>query len=600
VQNEAICHELAGRFYLSKAIETSARAYIMLAHEGYRRWGAAAKVRSLEAGYPDWFREQTAFKEPGEAQSTPTPSSSSTGTEALDMMSVIKASQAISGEIHLDRLLDRLMKIVMENAGARRGLLILEQEGRLYRVAEGTADGEAVVLQSLPVDGSEELAESVVHYTARTQKAVVLDDAANEGLFIHDPYIMARAAKSILCTPIIRQGELSGLLYLENDLTSHAFTPARVGVLESLSAQIAISLDNARLYEESRRAQESLEESELKFRTLAETMRAAVVIFRGEEFLYVNPAAETISGYTNEEFLKMDFSSIIHPDYLTLVQEREFARWHGFPVPAQYEFKIVTKNGGERWVMGSAGLIEFDGEPAAIGALLDITDYKDAEEERRLLHEENVRHYQERIEEEKRHQREKENILMDIHDGIGGLATNIGLLAEVAQKASSPVDLNRTLSRISGLAREGMAEIRNLMYSLDSRDLSWHTLIAELKNLGSKTVEPHGIVFEMTTDVKDDTTQPNSLLCLHLFRIYRETLTNIIKHARAGKVTVGLLVMRDSLVVTVQDDGQGFDTTASAGKGRGMNNMAVRAAEMGGSVTITGGKGTCITLRIPL
>ncbi len=599
VQNEAICNELAGKFYLSRGLEVSAKAYISLAREGFLRWGAAAKVQALEAAYPHWFKEPAATKEPGETEPSPAPSTSS-GVEALDLMSVIKASQAISGEIHLDKLMSRLMKIVIENAGARRGLLILEQEGRLFRVAEGTADSDTIVLPPLAVKGSGVLAETVVYYTARTHEAVVLDDAAKKGLFTHDPYIMDHAAKSILCTPIVRQGRLTGILYLENELTSHAFTPARVGVLEALCAQIAISLDNARLYEEARWARESLEESELKFRTLAQTLRASVVIYRGEKFLYVNPATERITGFSCEEFSSMDFSRIVHPKYLALVRERELARWRGLPVPMQYEFKIITKNGDERWMMGSAAMIEYEGQPAAIGALLDITDYKQAEEERARLYEENVRHYQERIEEEKRHQREKEDILMDIHDGIGGLTTNIGLLAEVAQKTTSPADVSRVLATISTLSREGMAEIRSLMYSLDSKDLTWHTLTAELKNLGLKTVEPYGILFEMTTHVGEAAGQPESLLCLHLFRIYREALTNIIKHANAKKVKVTLLVSRGFLDLAVRDDGQGFDKIARAGKGRGMTHMTARAASIGGSVTITLDRGTCVAIKIPL
>lgn len=598
-QNEAVCNELAGRFHLSRGIEVSAKAYITKAYDGYVRWGAAAKVRALKESYPDWFDERPEVEKVLETMTPPTPSTSQ-GTESLDMMSVIKASQAISGEIHYDRLLDKLMKIVIENAGARRGVLVLERDSGLYIEAEGTADNGASVLRSLPVDGSTVLAESIVNYSVRTHEAVVLDDAVNDGGFTHDPYIMDRAVRSVLCAPIINQGRLIGILYLENNLTSYAFTPKRVGILEALSSQIAISLENARLFDETRLVKESLQESELKFRTLAETMRAAIVIFRGEKFLYVNPAAESITGYTHDEFLRMDFSRIVHPEYLSMVREREISRQMGKPVPAQYEFKIITKNGEERWMMGTAGMIEYEGKPAAIGALLDITDHKRGEAERERLYEENVRHYQEKIAEEKRHQREKEKILMDIHDGIGGITTNISLLAEVAQKAQSPADVRRALSTISSLSREGMGEIRSLMYSLDSKDLSWHTLIAELRNQGISTVAPHDISFEMTLQIEKNTEEPGSLLCMNLFRIYREALTNVIKHSKAKRVDVNFHVGEGRLVLTVRDNGQGWDKIARTVKGRGMSNMKARAAEIGGTVVVIADKGTCVSVEIPL
>lgn len=602
VQEQAIGNELAMRFHLSRGREHIARAYLMEALACYQKWGATAKVKQLEGKYARLFtRTNQAASGPLYNSTAGIEPLSPAGSSALDLNTVLKSSQAISSEISLDRLLRELMKIVIENAGAQRGFLILAREGKLYLEAEGASDqGASSLLRSVPLEGSNALAETIVHYTARTHEAVVLNDAVNEGMFTHDPYIRDHASKSILCTPIINKRRLTGILYLENNLTSHAFTPKRVEILDALTSQIAISLENARLYEEARRAKESLQESEQKFRTLAETMRAGIVIYRADVFLYVNPATEAITGYSRDEFPAMNFSRLIHPDYLELVRERAVARLAGKPAPEQYEFKIVRKDGEERWVLSTAARIEYGREQAMITTLFDVTDDKKAERERVRLYEENVRQYRERIDEEQRHQREKENILMDIHDGIGGIATNIGLLSEIAQKTSSSDDIKKSLSTISSLAREGTTEIRSLMFSLDSRDHTWRSLVAEIKSHGAKTFKPHTIAFEMIAEIEETAPEPGGLLFLHLFRIYREALTNVIKHAKATRVTVSLRVAQERLVFTVRDDGQGCDAPAINGKGRGVNNMKVRAAELGGSVTITAEGGTCVSLEIPL
>lgn len=193
-----------------------------------------------------------------------------------------------------------------------------------------------------------------------------------------------------------------------------------------------------------------------------------------------------------------------------------------------------------------------------------------------------------------------QKILMDIHDGIGGITTNISLLSEVARKVDKPEELKKSLTMISELSRDGMSEIRSLMYSLDKQDLTWNTLIAELRNRGTRTVEPHLISFEMTAQIEEGSREPGTLLCLHLFRIYRETLTNIIKHSRAKKVSVILHVDRDRVMLAVQDDGQGYNEAAAHGKGRGIANMKTRAAEIGGTVTVKTEKGTHVSVEIPV
>jgi signal transduction histidine kinase len=204
------------------------------------------------------------------------------------------------------------------------------------------------------------------------------------------------------------------------------------------------------------------------------------------------------------------------------------------------------------------------------------------------------------LEERKKAEQALEKVLMDIHDGIGGITTNISMLSEVARQASSPEESARALRTIADLARDGMAEVRSLMYSLDREDLNWRTFSAELRTHGIRYLKPHGIEFRMAAEIGENATPPTSYLCLNLFRICREAIMNIIKHARAEKVSIHLRVNRERLLMTVQDDGQGCPTELFDGHGRGVSNMISRTREMNGTCTIRGDGGTCVVVEIPL
>ncbi len=168
----------------------------------------------------------------------------------LDLASVIKASQVISGEIVLEKLIDKLMNIVIETAGAQKGFLILQSKGGLLMRSEARVDQTvSPVLKSVPIEDCSELSPAIVNYVGRTMESLVLHDAAREGEFTTDPYVASNKPKSILCAPLIHQGQLTGMLYLENNLATYTFTPERLEILKVLCSQAAISLENAQLYE---------------------------------------------------------------------------------------------------------------------------------------------------------------------------------------------------------------------------------------------------------------------------------------------------------------------------------------------------------------
>ncbi len=248
IQEEALCNELAAKFYFECGREKVAQTYLTDAYYGYIRWGATAKVRDLEARYPHIF-SQISKRESESLEMNRTISAMNATSSILDLAAVMKASIALSGEMLLDKLLAKLMQIVLENAGAETGFLILEKAGQLFIEASGSIGQDEIrVQQSTPIEYSHQLPISLINYVRSTQDNIVLNDASCEGVFTTDSYIINQKPKSILCTPIVNQGKLIGILYLENNLTAGAFTPERLEVLQLLSSQAAISLENARLY----------------------------------------------------------------------------------------------------------------------------------------------------------------------------------------------------------------------------------------------------------------------------------------------------------------------------------------------------------------
>jgi PAS domain S-box-containing protein len=253
LQEEALAYELAAKHYLARGREKIAQTYTKEAHYCYDLWGATAKVKDLETRYPQFFSQSS------RAASTSIPITAETITNpfhtAFDLAAVMKASQAISREIELKQLLRSLMQTLIENAGAQTGYLILENSGEwsIEAACELNADENACatqVLQSIPV--ADQLPESIIQYVIRTLKPVTLNDATREGAFINEPYIQQNQPQSIFCLPLLNQAKLVGVLYLENRLAAGVFTPERSQVLQLLSTQAAIAIENANLYSELR------------------------------------------------------------------------------------------------------------------------------------------------------------------------------------------------------------------------------------------------------------------------------------------------------------------------------------------------------------
>ncbi len=282
-QEEALSNELAARFYLDWGKEKVAQAYMQEAYYCYARWGAKAKVADLESRYPQllspilqqtpspFLRNDAIFALSSvTTTSLPTINSSSVSV-ALDLAAILKASQTISCEIELEKLLSSLLHIVIENAGADKCVLMLmESDNLLIRALAGLdlqsnrnakVDFSSMLTNPQPVEESRDVSVTLINTVQHSLQAAVIVDARVHPQLINDPYIQQQQPKSILCSPILHQGKLLGVLYLENNLATGAFTSDRVELLNLLCAQAAISLENARLYQDSLEYAQQLEES---------------------------------------------------------------------------------------------------------------------------------------------------------------------------------------------------------------------------------------------------------------------------------------------------------------------------------------------------
>ncbi|WP_040697715.1 AAA family ATPase [Nodosilinea nodulosa] len=259
LQEEALAYELAARHYLALGRGKIAQTYMKEAHYCYECWGAMAKVKDLEARYPQFFPQASRVVD--SVNRTTGKTTSNTSQVAFDLTAVMKAAQAISSEIELDHLLHSLMQILIENAGAQTGCLLLQNSGEwVIEAACELNDGENVcttqILQSISM--ANRLPESIIQYVIRTHESVILNDATREGNFTNDPYIQQNKTQSLLCLPLLNQSKLVGVLYLENHLIAGAFTPDRSQVLNLLSTQAAIAIENAKLYSRLRASESQM------------------------------------------------------------------------------------------------------------------------------------------------------------------------------------------------------------------------------------------------------------------------------------------------------------------------------------------------------
>jgi len=262
IQEEALANELFAKFYLDWGREKEAAVYMQEAYYCYARWGALAKTQDLEQRYrqlltPILQRSTTEFiaKSTSTNFSTSTITSMNDGVKQLDLAALMKASRSLSRDMDTQRVITNLMQIILENAGAETAALMLFNDDILILEAQ-IINSEIAQQDSIPVEKTSQVPLEILNTVKRTQRPVILDDARQETQYLGDLYIQDRQPRSLLCLPLQDRGKLIGILYLENNQSTGAFSEERVEVLSLLCAQAAITLENARLYQQARQALE--------------------------------------------------------------------------------------------------------------------------------------------------------------------------------------------------------------------------------------------------------------------------------------------------------------------------------------------------------
>jgi len=394
INEEALSFELTAKFWLNKGKDTLARLYMHKAWSSYRQWGALRKVKHLEKKYPDLMKNSdSAVNYIAKGEIAFTCAAAQSRLDGIDLVSVIKASQAVSSEILIDELINIFMKVLMENVGAQKGVLMFKQSGGLEVEAYSTLDQEIVLSRSgVPVEDFKDISLEIVEHVDRTMENVVLYDAFREGRFVQDPYIKGNNSRSILCVPIIHKTELTGIIYLENSLSAGVFTIERLEVIKILATQIAISVENAKLFS-------NLKTTEAQYRSIFENAVEGILqITPDGKFLSANPATVRLLGYDSTKELLESVDDIGKQLYVASADRHKFSDLiQSEQAISGLEVQFRRKDGSVMWAFLHARTVyEENGTIKLIeGFFIDITERKQAVEalqgREEYLRKENIR-----------------------------------------------------------------------------------------------------------------------------------------------------------------------------------------------------------------
>ncbi|WP_379154068.1 diguanylate cyclase [Paenibacillus sp. sgz5001063] len=368
VRYKALCNELAARFYNRKDFKEFAGYLLRQAEYYYSVWGAKGKIAFLGERYPEMIT-RIHTKELMYNHMV------SDYTESLDLNSMILASQAISKEIELNNLLEALMQIVIKNAGAQRGCIVMSSATNLLVEGEYRPAEDRITVAVHDRTKYNELPYTILNQVVESRESVIYNDAFSETPFVNDPYIVKCRPKSMVCMPLINQNKTIAVIYLENSLMTGVFTEQRMKIINLLSREMVFSLENATLYSE-------LERSEEKYRELVNNLQDGVFITQDEICKYVNEALAQMLGYVAEEMVGQPFVKFVSLPEREKVMHYYARRVEGKQAPFEYETKLIHKDQiREVIVIHKVTRINYKNRPAIQGTVKDITERKKAEQE---------------------------------------------------------------------------------------------------------------------------------------------------------------------------------------------------------------------------
>ncbi|MBR0750419.1 AAA family ATPase [Bradyrhizobium japonicum] len=609
VHNQAIANEIAGRFYAKRGHEKIAATYLRAAQACYLRWGADGKVRQLEELYPHLNVDKSI---PDSTATIVTP------IDQLDLATVIRVSEAVSGEIVFDKLINTLMSSAIEHAGADRGLLILPR-GDEYQIEAEATTGSGnvnVVLRQAPVTAAD-LPKSVFHYVLRTKECVLLHDASSQSSFSADGYIRDRRSRSVLCLPILKQTRLIGMLYLENNLTTAAFTPARMVVLTLLASQAAISIENASLYRD-------LAEREARIRRLVDANIIGIFVWDPDgRIMDANEAFLRIIGYGRDDLISGQLRwRDLTPAEWRAADDRRVADLEATGITQPYEKEYFLKSGGRVPVL--VGAATFGGRhDQGVAFVVDLTERKRAEQEIR----EGERRYSE-VQMELVHANRvstlgqlSASIAHEVNQPIGAALNNAS--AALHWLSNEPADLEKARQALNRIFANGnrasavIGRMRALFKKapLRKEDVNINGAILEVIALTRGEVARNGIsvqsyLVEGLPLIQGDRVQLQQVI-MNLIINAVEALSSVSERTRELVITTGK-GEPDGVLVEVRDSGPGlssldlervfdaFITTKPGGMGMGLSICRSIVEAHGGRIWATPNAGPGITVQLAL
>ena len=397
VNDEAIAYELATRRCDERGRRDFTKLFARSAHQAYTRWGAVAKIDALEEEYRSLLREM------GEGHSklsladladltvrdfqshSHTYHSHEFNERLLDTTTVLRAAQALSGEIMLDQVLEKLLRLTLEHAGAQKAAMLLTTDNRLYLEAVAAVDGGETrrINPPIPMEASTEVPLSIIQFVSRTKQVLVLGDATQEDVFTQDPYVVRGKPLSVLCLPILHRGELTGVLYVEHRWLSNVFTEQRVEVLNLLSSQAAISIENARLYGDLQGARDD-------YRALYDSAIEGLFRISGQGTLIrANPTLAELLGFDSVDGLLLEYRELLDRVFLEREKAQEFlSKLDENSQVTAFEAKALTRDGREFWMSIAARITDDKDDGEFIdGSIIDITariESEQAEKQRQI------------------------------------------------------------------------------------------------------------------------------------------------------------------------------------------------------------------------
>ncbi|PIP40162.1 MAG: hypothetical protein COX19_06235 [Desulfobacterales bacterium CG23_combo_of_CG06-09_8_20_14_all_51_8] len=609
LQDEAIANEMAGKIWHKLKNNEIAAVFISRAYQCFARWGAASKLRQLENRYlhllPD-VREPlpSDLRSPG-ADEAPSPSDaksadrSDADMSSMDMASVIRAAQAISEEIVLERLVHQLVRLSIETAGAEKGVLLLKSDDRFMVEAAGRLEKDGIEVTRPLGSPSDSVPVSLIRFVGRTGEIVLLSDASKEKLFSKDPYIVRKSPKSVICIPVGHPHQLTAVMYLENNLAEGVFTPRHQEILKIIAAQAAISIDNAMLYA-------ALKDTEQRLNHILKTANEGFLSITTDAVITdINPEMCRIFGRKRDTVIGMSYYDFLDARSAEMVKDQLALRHQG--KKGAYDITFTRPEGTRVECLVKAAPL-FDKSDRIIGSfamVTDITERKRAEAELINLNRELEQRVGKRTEELEKSM----ETLKQAHDHLiqsEKMAVLGGLVAGVTHEINTPIGIGITagsfleekLEALDKLYQSGSLSPREFEEILkDSREACATiqanlkravTLVGSFKEIAVDQASENLRRFNLRNYIDEVlmSLQPKFKRTRHVITtvcpedieitsypgVFSQILTNLIVNSLthafdekiAGKMEIRVRIENDHLTIIYQDNGRGMDSETAA------------------------------------